>query len=411
MMVVWSSALLLALAAVYAGIMLRFAAGLRRVLRQRGDSPTAPGDDAIALAPDHPFVSVIVPARDEEATIERCLASILANDYPSERYEVIVVDDLSRDATAERVRAVQRRLAQRRPVPATVGAEAEEPPAGPALHLLQMPAELERSRAHKKRAITRAIDEARGTIILTTDADCEVPPLWIGTMAGRFDAETALVSGPVVYPAGGSVPRRAQALEFLGLVTVGAGAIGAGSPNLCNGANVAYRKSVFDALGGFAGIDHLTSGDDELLMQKIAYSTDWRVRFCASRDAAVVTEGAPSVAAFFEQRRRWASKGGHYPHPPLRAMVIAIYLFYVSLLATLLMLPFGAASGAAILAAVGLKVGAEAALLAPAARHFGRSQLMALFLPLQPLHVLYIVVMGAAGAMGGYTWKGRKIER
>jgi cellulose synthase/poly-beta-1,6-N-acetylglucosamine synthase-like glycosyltransferase len=403
----WTSLILVALAAAYAGFLLRFAVGLQRVLRQRGDDAHARHDP---LAPEHPFVSVIVPARDEEDTIEACLHSILANDYPADRFEVIVVDDLSRDATAARVRSLQARLAHAHPV-TTVEAPPDDAPHGPAVHLLQMPRDLERRRAHKKRAITRGIEHARGTIILTTDADCEVPPRWIGTMAARFDGETALVSGPVLYPDAGSLSRRAQALEFLGLVAVGAGAIGAGSPNLCNGANVAYRKSVFDALGGFAGIDHLTSGDDELLMQKIAYSTDWRVRFCASGDAAVVTEGAPSLRAFFEQRRRWASKGGHYPHPPLKAMVVTIYLFYLALLASAIALPFGAASGGALATAVALKAGAEAALLAPASRHFGRQRLMALFLPLQPLHVLYVVAMGAAGALGGYTWKGRKIER
>ena len=42
-----------------------------------------------------PFVTVIVPARDESSFIETCLESILANDYPADRFEVIVVDDLS----------------------------------------------------------------------------------------------------------------------------------------------------------------------------------------------------------------------------------------------------------------------------------------------------------------------------
>lgn len=389
------AAVLLGSGVVYALVIGSFAAGFQRVRRQRR-----------ARLADHalPFVSVVVPARDEEACIGACLDAILANDYPEDRFEVIVADDLSEDRTAE----IVRRTAARNPAAVPAGFEDEAAP--PRLRLVQMPENAERTRAHKKRAIEKAIGEARGTIILTTDADCVVPPRWIRTMAETFDERTALVSGPVLYPTGGAAADVA-ALEFLGLVAVGAGAIGIGRPTLCNGANVAYRKDMFESLGGFSGIDHLTSGDDELLMQKIAYSTDWGVRFCPACEAAVLTEPPRSLSAFFEQRRRWASKGAHYPHPALVATILAIYTFYVSLLGGLLALLFVPGLAVPVLAAFALKVVPEAALLGPACRHVGRGRLMSYFLPAQLLHLPYIVAMGAAGALGGYTWKGRRIER
>jgi cellulose synthase/poly-beta-1,6-N-acetylglucosamine synthase-like glycosyltransferase len=393
---------LIALGVAYAVVIGDFALGFRSVTRQRGTIGPA-GDGLRAL----PFVTVVVPVRDEEASIARCLESILACDYPEDRFEVIVVDDLSEDATPAIVRSMAKALA---PL-ATAGSVPDDDPEPVRLRLLQMPENLERTQAHKKRAITKAVDHASGEIILTTDGDCVVPRGWIRDMATAFDDDVAMVSGPVLYPVGGTPARHVQALEFMGLVAVGAGAIGAGRPNLCNGANVAYRRDVFDALGGFSGIDHLTSGDDELLMQKIAYGTAWRVRFCASRDATVVTDGAPTLWSFFQQRRRWASKGRHYPHPPLRAKVAAIYAFYVALLAASVAGPFGAVAMPAVIAAWALKMAPEAALLGPAASHFGRVRLMAYFVLVQPVHVLYIVVMGAAGAAGGYTWKGRRIAR
>ena len=373
-----------------------FAVGFRRVVRDDVDAAVA--RDAL------PFVSVIVPARDEADAILPCLDSIFAGNYPEDRFEVIVVDDLSRDATPSLVRQEMTRINR-----VAVAAGFEDEPE-PRLRLVQVPENEDRARAHKKRAIERGIEHARGEIICTTDADCTVPPGWLRAMVSRFDAGTALVSGPVLYPTGGPAAN-VEALEFLGLVAVGAGAIGVGRPNLCNGANVAYRKDVFDALGGFSGIDHLTSGDDELLMQKIAYTTDWRVRFCADRAAAVLTEAPDSAGAFFEQRRRWASKGAHYPHPALVAMIAAIYLFYVALLGGLLALPFVPALGLPLAAAFALKGLPEAALLGPACRHFGRGRLMAYFIPAQLFHLPYVVAMGAAGALGGYEWKGRRIDR
>lgn len=388
--------LVLALGAAYALVMGGFAVGFRRVLRQR---PAArPG----AL----PLVSVIIPARDEAASITRCLESVFAGDYPEDRFEVIVVDDLSRDATPELVREMMRRVNL-----ASVAAGHEGGAEAPErLRLLQMPENLERTRAHKKRAIEKGIGLARGEIILTTDADCVVPPGWVRAMAEAFDEGTALVSGPVLYPTGGAWAN-VLALEFLGLVAVGAGAIGIGRPNICNGANVAYRKDVFEALEGFRGIDHLTSGDDELLMQKIAYTTAWGVRFCADRRAAVLTAAPASLRAFFEQRRRWASKGAHYQHAPVVAAVLAVYAFYVALLAGLLALPLAPALAGPLLGALALKVLPEAALLVPACRRAGRMRLMAYFLPAQILQLPYVVFIGAAGALGGYTWKGRRVQR
>ena len=380
---------------IYALVIGSFAAGFQRVIRQQRSRPT---EDVL------PFVSVIVPARDEEEHIGACLDAIFAGDYPPDRFEVIVADDLSEDRTAHVVRRTMER------VNALTLAGFDDEAESPRLRLVQITENADRARAHKKRAIEQAIGEARGDIILTTDADCVVPPRWIRTLAETFDPATALVSGPVLYPTGGAAAN-VSALEFLGLVAVGAGAIGIGRPTLCNGANVAYRKEVFEALGGFNGIDHLTSGDDELLMQKIAYSTDWQVRFCAAREAAVLTEPPDSPQAFFEQRRRWASKGAYYPNPGLVATILAIYTFYVTLLGGLLALPFVPGLAVPVLAGFALKSVPEAMLLGPACRHFGRGRLMAYFLPAQILHLPYIVAMGAAGALGGYTWKGRRVQR
>ncbi len=383
---------LLVLGAGYATLIGAFAVGFRKVTRRPSTaSPTG-----------LPFVTVIVPARDESTCIGDCLDSILANDYPTDHFEVLVVDDLSEDDTPDVVRRM-------------IGGMEDGK-----LHLVQMPENLERTRAHKKRAIEKGISVARGAIIATTDADCLVPASWIRTIVGMFDdinddpafnAVTAFVSSPVLYETGHNPLMHMQALEFLGLVAAGAGAIGAGRPTICNGANVAYRKDVFESLGGFSGIDHLTSGDDELLMQKINDTTHHRVRFCASLDATVVTEPIHSFRVFFQQRKRWASKGAHYPNKWLTAMLLSIYLFYVGLLAGGLAMAFVPGLWLPMMIAFGLKILPEAALLWPACRHFGRRRLFVYFLPEQLLHIPYIVVLAAAGALGKYEWKGRQVIR
>jgi hypothetical protein len=83
----------------------------------------------------------------------------------------------------------------------------------------------------------------------------------------------------------------------------------------------------------------------------------------------------------------------------------------VALLGGLVALPFVPALAGPLAAGFALKVVPEVALLGPACRHFGRGRLMAYFLPAQFLQLPYVVVIGAAGALGGYEWKGRRIER
>ena len=389
-MLLTAGVLLLVLSTLYALALSAFAVGFQRVKRN-------PRVGHTVRSAGCPSVSVVIAARNEVGTIAQCLDAIFCNDYPADRFEVIVVDDFSEDDTDDAVMQMQRRLA-------------------PSPHRLQLVRMSDSgARAHKKRAIAAGIAKASGTLILTTDADCTVPPSWITTLVATFESTPhstiAFVAGPARFRDGRHPLLRMQALEFLGLIAVGAGAIGAGRPILCSGTNVAYRRAVFDCYGGFSGISHLTSGDDELLMQKIHDTTPYDVQFCASPQAMVVTEPCFSLRAFLQQRQRWASKGAHYPNKRLVAFLVAVYLFYLSLLLSLLALPVVPALWPFVLGALGLKMLSEVALLVPAVLYFGQRHLLPYFFPAQLLHIPYVVVLGAAGSLGHYEWKGRRVPR
>ena len=158
-------------------------------------------------------------------------------------------------------------------------------------------------------------------------------------------------------------------------------------------------------------VPHLTSGDDELLMQKISRETPHRVRFCGSPEAAVETDGVRTLRAFFQQRRRWASKGMHYPEPGLVAGLAVDYLFHVALVAGVLALPVVPALAPAVGVAFLLAVAAGVALTGQAAVHFGRPGLIAWAVPTELLRLPYFVVIGIAGAFGRFEWKGRRVRR
>ena len=103
--------------------------------------------------PDAPLVSVLVAARNEERAIARCLGSLLGQRYP--RYEIIVADDRSEDATPEILR--------------------EQFPSVRAVRIPSLP----EGCAGKSHALAVAAREARGDWLLFTDADTVHSPLSI----------------------------------------------------------------------------------------------------------------------------------------------------------------------------------------------------------------------------------------
>ncbi|MEM1116072.1 MAG: glycosyltransferase [Bacteroidota bacterium] len=380
----------------------------------RGFRTVVAATEALPLLTDLPSITVVVPARNEEDTIGPCVDSVLAVDYPRDRLEVIVVDDDSHDRTAA---VVRRRMAAALPALVPAGdalPEAEDESEGDGrLRLVQIPENRRRDRAHKKRAIEKAVAHARGEIILTTDADCVVPPGWARAMAAHFTGpEVAFVSGPVrfdVRPRDGAFVRL-QALDFFGLMACGAGGIGIDRPNLANGANVGYRRETFEALDGFSGIDHVTSGDDELLMQKVAYETPLDVRFCADPEAMVVTEPVRSLRAFVQQRKRWASKGANYP-APLQRMLLGVVAFFGALCATVVAALVVPSLWVVVGGALGLKAIGDLRVLIPAARHFGQVGVLLMFPVHLLLHAPHSLAVGLLGPLGGFEWKERRLAQ
>jgi cellulose synthase/poly-beta-1,6-N-acetylglucosamine synthase-like glycosyltransferase len=125
-------------------------------------------------------VSVIVPAYNAAATMSVCLEALASQSLPGRRYEVIVVDDGSSDETTEIVGRYDVHLI-------------EQPRKGPAA------------------ARNRGVMDAKGDIILFTDADCEPTENWISEMVAPFELpELAGVKGAYRTRQRGIVPRFVQ---------------------------------------------------------------------------------------------------------------------------------------------------------------------------------------------------------
>ena len=346
-----------------------------------------------AGAPAGLTFSIVIAARNEEENIGVCLESIFSQRLPGERYEVIVVDDRSTDATAAIVADFSRRHTNLRCI--TV---AETPP----------------GIAPKKHAVALGIAEAKTDVVVFTDADCLVQSTWLETIDRHFDATTGLVQGITVYaPLVGMSPLffGLQAVDFLSHGIVAAAAIGAGMPLNSNANNFAFRKLAFADAGGYgAASQRVVSGDDDLLLQRIAACPQWQVRFMAEAAGAVATKPTPTVKGVFEQRKRWGSKTVHYT-PRQVIFLSGIFLFYCGMAATLVA---GIAKPSWFLAFAGMlavKISGEFALMIPGTALFNQKSLRGYILPASFLQLPMVIAAVVLGVFGRFSWKGERFKR
>ena len=230
-------------------------------------------------------------------------------------------------------------------------------------------------------------------------------------MRDTFTEEVAFVAGPVAFEVGDRFFDRIVALEWAGLMGISAGAIGIGIPVNCSGANIGYRKSVFQDVHGFKGLAHLSSGDDELMMQRIASKTDWKVVFSTSPEAVVTTRAPKNIREFFSQRVRWASKGAFYQRKWHIAMNVGIWLFFLSIPVAGVASIWIEAIRIPFFIGIGIKVGSEVLMLAQSTSFYGRRKLMRDYILAIPFQIGYVLWAGAAGFFGKWEWKSRQLNR
>jgi cellulose synthase/poly-beta-1,6-N-acetylglucosamine synthase-like glycosyltransferase len=336
------------------------------------------------------FVSIIVPFRNEEKNILKTYTSLTAQNYPQEKYEIIFVNDSSDDNSLELLRNLSKRE--------NVG-------------VYSVPDDYSLN-AHKKRAIRFGIEKSKGEIIVTTDADCMHSKDWLISLVKFMDAKTGFISGPVEFNSDSTLFIRMQRLEFAGLVITGAGLIGSDNPIICNAANIAYRKKAFESVGGFTYQMSLSSGDDELLMQKIHLDTDYQIKFALDKKAIVSTEANPTLKDFYHQRKRWASKGLFYGDSFLLIKLVLIFLFYLSLLVQpILGFLISAKYFLTFIFLFLIKLSAEYLVLKKGTSLLFDFKILKPFLITEILQVPYILVSGFMGMFGNLVWKDRKIKR
>jgi cellulose synthase/poly-beta-1,6-N-acetylglucosamine synthase-like glycosyltransferase len=329
--------------------------------------------------------TIVIPVRNEEAHIAACLESIVKQQVESQKFDVLIVNDHSTDATAQIVNEYiqQHKLKNFRLVHMTDDRDL---------------------RKLKKAAITYAVEQAKGTYIVLTDGDCIRGEHWLTTIDSYLAQHRhKMVYAPVAFSAT-TLFERFQALEFAGLVAIGGAAIQLRYPNMCSAANLIFERQVFHEVGGYSGNEYLASGDDEFLLHKVHKRYPDAVSFLKHVDAIVHTTANSTLHQLSEQRKRWVSKSFHYANRYITAILAGAYLFNAAVVVM-----FFVNFYAGLILLLG-KTLVELLFLQSVMRFFRKTEYLLLLPAAEIFHILYVLIIGLLANTASYTWKERTLK-
>lgn len=332
--------------------------------------------------PKNELVSVVVAVRNEEGTLPDLINTFARQSYPHDKIEIILVDDHSTDQSHSMISELQRKYPMLAIKTATC------------------------SGTGKKRALTDGIRMATGEIILTTDADCLLPPNWVMGMLKSFRSNTNMVVGMVKIKSDDSFLHSLQFLEFASVMGAGISFLGWRFPIMCNGASLAFRKNIFEDVGGYTGNFHISSGDDEFLMRKIEKKYPGTIEVVSEPDCVVRTHAMHTVKEFFQQRIRWAGKWK--ANDSVLARIIALFVLTAQISWLIILVSLLISFKVELAMILFIKITLEGIFLWRICKYFHEVFPKSAFFVLQVLYPLYVICIGTLAQFKKYSWKDRE---
>jgi biofilm PGA synthesis N-glycosyltransferase PgaC len=260
-------------------------------------------------------ISVIISARNEAENLRTYLPHILGQNYPD--FEVVVINDCSYDESDLVLEEMQNTYAHLKVVTIT---------------------EHERFKTGKKFAVTLGIKAAKNEYLLFTDADC-MPNSgnWITRMAAHFNGTTDIVLGYSPYYKSKNFLNPFVRFETLKTAINYLSAALTGDPYMGIGRNLAYTKTLFFSVKGFAAHMHLMAGDDDLFVNQNATSENTAIEI--HPESFIYTSAKTTLTAWYRQKKRHLGVGKYYKNKHRRMLTfdaLSGCLFYLVLAGCLL---------------------------------------------------------------------------
>lgn len=352
----------------YFFLLTHFVSGWRRLPEQKLDE-----------ANNLIFISLVVPFRNEASKLPVLLESLTQQTH--KRFQLILIDDHSTDQSYQLAQSYLSRFSD--------------------VHLLSATFE------GKKQALRQAIAQAKGDLIVCTDADCMPSKNWLKAIA-QFQCKEPcdLILAPLQMSYGKSLFSRLQALEFTSLIASAAGSAAVKMPVLANAANMAFSPRLWSQSEASLK-EKEASGDDMFLLHQ-AKKLALEVRFLKSKEAMLKIAPSPNLSSFFNQRKRWAGKSKSYTDSQTILVGLVVLGVSLSLILGLLYALFFPWYWKVLLLLWFLKMLVDGGLLYRVSSFFEIKPLL-IYIPLLSLiYPFYALASVLGGLFGSFSWKGRR---
>ena len=266
------------------------------------------------LSKDSPSVSVIVAIRNGEKSITKLIDCFLNQKY-SGYVEFILVDDESTDNTKSLIKNIQKKDQRFKYVSSLDGSG---------------------NLNYKKRALDAGIKMSSNSILLFTDVDCISSPKWIESMAKSFSDNIDYVIGFSRAKFKYGFANLFQRVDFLILFFSAVAATHIKYPLASSGQNQAYKRELFDRVGGYNKISKLLMGDDSVFLQ-LCLKHNINVKFCMDYGSFVYCRPEKTWKSLLLQRARWAGDGKIMWKYNLLFFLIMVSTVFVNLLILILL--------------------------------------------------------------------------
>lgn len=334
------------------------------------------------LKPQTTF-TIVVPFRNEAENLPNLLQSFSNLNYPTDLFEVILVDDSSKEKFQLLIVNYQ----------------------------LSIIDNIRVSNSPKKDAITTAMQHVKTNWVITTDADCLVPENWLLTFDNYIQKHNiSMLAGAVTYQCENSFLDHFQQLDLTSLQGATIGSFGLKSAFMCNGANFAYKKALFESLNGFDGNNKIASGDDVFLLQKAANLFPNEVHYLKAKEAIVITKPTENWKSLFHQRVRWAAKTGSYESSFGKGLGLIVFFGNLAIVIGFVLVAFRILLWEILVLILALKFVFDFLLLYITNRFLNKDRIKSLLLS-SLFYPFFSSVVALYSLFGYYEWKERRFGK
>jgi cellulose synthase/poly-beta-1,6-N-acetylglucosamine synthase-like glycosyltransferase len=339
----------------------------------------------------HYTFSIIIPFRNEAKNLPILLSSLLKINYPPHLFEIILVNDGSEDDYQQIISTFCK--------------------LNPNLNLRVINSERQTG-SPKKDAIKTAVKGSKHDWIVTTDADCEVPPNWLELFNQVIEEKEVLfISAPVKFREKNSLLFHFQNLNFISLIGSTIGSFGIHKPIMCNGANLCYNKEAFFKINGFDGNSDIPSGDDVFLLEKMNSSFPGKTYYLKSKEAIVKTNAEKNTISFYNQQVRWAGKSTAYNSIFSKIVGISVLLINATLIILLISSITNPVYWKTLITIFSLKLFIDFILIYKTSSFLNNTSSLKHFLITSTIYPFFVTYTGISSLFKSYQWKGRQFKK